>query len=258
MRVAYGLLLALLFASGITAQAPPTVPRFLLDALDWPVIEFARLLASSSVPAGVELHQDDALTRPPRRMTGDTTDRIPMTDLVERFNRAQADYVAAAVDDAFVIRPEEGRVRFLNSPSYLTPGANVMGLMMAIRTILSPLDIRPRGGIVGSVMGNEAAKGRTKEFVLVGGGRSVIDTLNQLATQMPGAWTMTTRRENGEWEIVQYGFFYTDGAGTRTRMREVNRRPRPTPGGRVTVRAARYVPPSIDPSSAVRKPSLGT
>ena len=94
-----------------------------------------------------------------------------------------------------MVRPIDLRVTFLDRPSSIREPATRVGVMQAIRFVLSPLDARLVGGIaVGSVIGQRASDGLSLSIALDGSqSRRVIDALNQVAVQVPGAWQVVTR-----------------------------------------------------------------
>jgi hypothetical protein len=114
--------------------------------------------------------------------------------------------------DAIVIRPVAGSAQFLDSESTLSDAIVVVGTMAALRRIFSPVDPRLLGPAVGSELGWEASANMSKEFLVDGGGRRVIETLNQIAVQTPGAWQVTTRLAEGAPQIIAFGFVYRDRA----------------------------------------------
>jgi hypothetical protein len=154
--------------------------------------------------------------RPP---TGEIT-LIPREQLVNAFNARRPGYHAAWVGDVLVIRPVMGRMEFLDSPSQIDPPITIVGLTGALRTIFSPIKPRPQNEVVaGSVLGNQAGKALTERFTLDGSnGRTVIDTLNQVTLQHPGAWWVTTRLIDDKWQPTELGFVYSDLARSRIRM----------------------------------------
>lgn len=223
--------LGVLVGTVVTAQAPRTVPSYLLAEAQRPPLEFAFVLANASVPSGIEVKGSDDVY-PKRRQGDDRDDRdqakqVPASDLVMAFNAQHRDYTATLMDNVFVIRPVDGRARFLDGPSTIAPPVTVVGIMLAERTIFAPLDPRLLGPAVGSYP-REALKGLTARIVLDGTkGRTVIHTLNQIALQMPGAWQVTTQQRGREWEVTEFGFIYSGFSGTRNGLgRPPSSRPR--------------------------------
>jgi hypothetical protein len=113
-----------------------------------------------------------------------------------------------------------GRLEFLDSPSPIQTPTTIVGLTQALRTIFSPIKPRPPNSVtVGSAMGNEAGKALTERFTLDGSnGRTVIEALNQVTLQHPGAWWVTTRLIKDKWQPTELGFVYSDFARARIRM----------------------------------------
>lgn len=188
------------------------VPSYLVSLANRPPLEFAFLLASASIPAGIEVRQsDDIYPGPSRVVTRPTEGRVPAEDLVQAFNAAHEDYRAFLMGGVFVIRPVRGRSLFLDAPSAIDPPATVVGTMEAERRIFSPIDPRLLGPALAGGIGREAARGLSTRFTLDGtAGRRVIDTLNQIVLQMPGAWQVTTGLRGKELTILEFGFIYAD------------------------------------------------
>lgn len=200
----------------MAGQTPRTVPAYLLTAVDWPLAEFCRL-AARVTPSGFETRELDDVA--PLRSTavpeGQAT--ATLTELVAAFNRANRIYRAESIDGVLVVRPVEGRSRLLDSPSPIIQPTTQIGVMASIRRILLPSD--PEGVRAGSAMGLRAAEGLSKPITLDGSGsRRVLDTLNQVAVQTPGAWQVITRRAADETQIVRYAFIYSDGVRMRGQM----------------------------------------
>ena len=208
----------LCIAVPVSAQRQPMVPPYLLSAAERPPLEVTFLLANAGIPCGIEIREsDDVVPRPPADARRDLLQQVPASMVVEAFNASHREYRAALVDGVFVIQPSAGRASFLDSPSVIVPRITIVGTMEALRRILSPLDTRLLSPHIGGGIGPEAAKGLTARFVLDGSGpRRVIDTLNQLVLQMPGAWEVTTRQYGQEWKIAKFGFIY----GDRSRSQE--------------------------------------
>jgi hypothetical protein len=211
--------------SGVSAtrQAADTVPEYLVAATERPLADFLVLVANASIRAGLEVKEADNGPRsavsglvPPK---GEIT-QIPREQLVTAFNARRPGYHAGWVGDVLLIRPVMGRMEFLDSPSPIQLPTTIVGLMKAIRTIFSPIKPEsPNAVSVGSVMGNEAGKALFERFTLHGSNRrTVIDTLNQLTLQHPGAWWVTTRLIEDKWQPTEIGFVYSDFARSRVRM----------------------------------------
>jgi len=187
--------------------------------VDYPLAEFSRMIAKVT-PAGFEMRESDDVfpLRPTAVPEGQST--VALTEVVDAFNRANRSYHAEIVDGVLVVRPIDSRVTFLDRPSPISEPTTQIGVLRAIRFVLSPLNPRLLDGVViGSTLGLRAFEGLSLSIALDGPqSRHVIDTLNQIALQVPGAWQVVTRRVADEAEIVQYGFIYTDSARTRSRM----------------------------------------
>jgi hypothetical protein len=197
---------------GTAAAQRDAVPSHLLAAVERPLMEFVAQLAHASIPTGVEVREiDHELPRPPFVRPTGQEEVVPRAQLVTAFNGRNPDYRAAWVGNVFMIRPVRGRVNFLDSRSSIVSETTVIGIDQTLRTILSPLNPRLLAPVLGAGSGREALKGLTAQIVLNGAnGRTVIDTLNQVVLQFPGAWHVRTRRQDGEWQISGFGFVYSD------------------------------------------------
>jgi len=201
------------FGVAVVAQRPLTVPRDLLATVERPPLEFAMVLSAEAIPAGIEIKDADDVVpfKPPVFKAERDLNQVPLGDLVDAFDAANDDYGAALIDGVFVIRPREGRAAFLDAPSSLDGVVMVTGLMEAQQAIFAQLSPRVLDPMIRVDHGGEAAKAFVTEFSLDGtGGRRVVDTLNEIALKMPGAWQVTTREHDGEAEIAKFGFIYSD------------------------------------------------
>jgi hypothetical protein len=204
----------------VAQQDADTVPSYLLTATERPFAEFMMLLANASIRSGLEVKEVDnlAVTRPPSRPKGGIK-QVPRELLIEALKAQKPRYQASWVGDVLVIRPATGRVRFLDSASPIQMRTTVVGVMQALRTILSPLDERLLTPGVGTGKGFEALKALTANITLDGSNRrTVIDTLNQVVSQNQGAWRLVTRFEEDDWRVVELGFTYSDFVHMKLRM----------------------------------------
>jgi hypothetical protein len=208
---------------GVSAarQAAGTVPEYLVGATERPLAEFLLLVANASIRAGLEVKEADnarvgVTSRPP---TGEIK-QVAREQLVIAFNARKPGYRAAWVGDVLLIRPALGRLEFLDSGSPIQTPTTTVGVGAALRTIFSPINPTPPNAVTpGAASGVESGKAMTKEFTLDGSnGRTVIDTLNQVTLQHPGAWWVATRLVEGKWQPTEFGFVYTDFVRSRIRM----------------------------------------
>lgn len=208
---------------GVSAarQVPTAVPEYLVAATERPLHEFLLLVANASIRAGFEIKEADnarvgVSSRPP---TGELK-QVSREQLVTAFNARKPGYRAVWVGDVLLIRPALGRLEFLDSGSPIQTPTTIVGVSAALRTIFSPINPRPPNAVAAGVAtGIEAGKAMTKEFTLDGSnGRTVIDTLNQVTLQHPGAWWVATRVVEGKSQPTEFGFVYTDFARSRIRM----------------------------------------
>ena len=214
---------AALLGVSATRQAADTVPEYLVAATERPLADFLVLVANASIRAGLEVKEADNAPRgavgglvPPK----DERAQIPRDQLVAAFNARRPGYYAAWVGDVLLIRPVLGRMEFLDSASLIQAPTTIVGLTQALRAIFSPIRPRsPNSVAAGSALGNEAGKALSERFTLDGSnGRTVIDTLNQVTLQHPGAWWVTTRLIENKWQPTELGFAYSDFARARIRM----------------------------------------
>jgi hypothetical protein len=111
-------------------------------------------------------------------------------------------------------------MEFLDSASLIQTPTTIVGLTQALRTIFTPIKPRPPNSVTaGSALGNEAGKALSEPLTLDGSnGRTVIDTLNQVTLQHPGAWWVATRLVEDKWQPTEIGFVYSDFVRARIRM----------------------------------------
>jgi len=191
---------------------PPAVPSYLLGAAQRPPVEFAMALLTARVPCGLEIREsEDRPHERPVSKIGPQGD-VPLSDVVRAFEAHHRDYRAAVVGGVLVIRPRTDVLPFLDAPSTISTPTPITGVMVALRRVFSPLVPRwGRGGI--SIGSGGHGSGRELRVVLDGrGGRTVIDTLNQIVLQAPGrAWEVVTRKDGASLRPVTVGFIDADG-----------------------------------------------
>jgi hypothetical protein len=213
------LLVGVAFASPIFAQTNGTAPANLLIAAQKSPGEFAMLLATASVPSGIELKEGDEFypsVNPDYTMN--VTNTVPVTDLVKMFNSQHHDYRATTVDGVLVIRPLEGRVRYLDEPSPIKGHTAVVGLMTAAKHVFLPLQPGLLGPTVGSRLG-EGDRGEDAHVALDGvGSQKVMDSLNQIVRQVPRTWYVVSRQVGDEWQIARFGFLHGSGMTSYTNL----------------------------------------
>ena len=213
-------IVAALLGVSATRQVAGTVPEYLLAATERPLLDFLVLAANASIRAGLEVKEgDNARSGVSAPLQAERT-QIPRDQLVAAFNARRPAYHAAWVGDVLLIRPAIGQMEFLDSPSPIQTPTTTVGLTQALRTIFSPIKPRPPNSVaVGSALGNEAGKALNERFTLDGSnGRTVIDTLNQVTLQHPGAWWVTTRLIEDKWQPTEIGFVYSNFTRARIRM----------------------------------------
>ena len=199
-------------------QISVTVPSSLLVAASQPLVDFAFALADASIPAGLEIRESD--DEPPLRpaFNIDPKQRVPLNDLVTTFNVHRHDYRAVVMHGGvMVIRPVERKVPFLDGPSPISQEVTVTGLMAAARRVFAALDPRLTGPVLNSI----GHKGDDIPVALDGsGGRTVMDTLNQILTQAPGrVWVVTTREEPDGLRVISFGLIEAGGSRRTQGMR---------------------------------------
>jgi len=134
----------------------------------------------------------------------DPQQRVPLNDLVTTFDAQHRDYRAVVMRrGVIVVRPVKGRLSFLDEPSPISQTTTVTGLMAAVRRVFAALD----PGLTGPVLNSIGPKCEDITVVLDGtGGRTEMDTLNQIVTQAPGrVWVVTTREEPDGVRVVSFG-----------------------------------------------------
>lgn len=196
------------------AQAGVAVPAALIEAAQQSPVDFAAALASASVPSGFEVKEaDDGPPSQRATASADPDRRVAVTGVLRAFEEQHPSYRARMVRGVIVVRPVEGVLAFLDEPSTINPPVKLSDIMGAARRVFVPLDPRLSGPVVNGV-------GRPSDNVPVeldgSGGRTVIDTLNQIVTQVPSrAWVVTTRKQGSDIRVIGFGFIEGDG-GRRT------------------------------------------
>jgi len=212
-------ILALAIGGAALAPVADTVPVGLLVLADRAPLEFATLLATAHVPAGIELKEaDDVYARGHPEFDPtfnfDETSRIPAPDLVNAFNAKHCCYHAGWMNGVFVMRPVEGRTTFLDQPSSIKESVHITGAMDAARRVMCQLDASLCAGATGGVLGNMETAGSFDLVTIDGTGTSGIDTFNQLVRQSPRAWNVVTSSVSGRLEIIRYGLIHAHGQRT--------------------------------------------
>jgi hypothetical protein len=210
----YMAVIGLCASFAVAPQVGDTAPSSLLIAAQRSPTDFATALANASVPSGLEIRESDDVP-PSGRLTFkvDPERRVPASELVQTFNAQHRDYHAVMMRGVLVIRPIRGALPFLDEPSTIYPPVAVIGAMAAARRVFSILD----PGLSGVVLNSAGREGDKIPVLLDGsGGRTVIDTLNQIVKQTaPRTWVVTTRRQADDVRVVGFGFINAEG-GRRT------------------------------------------
>jgi hypothetical protein len=188
----------------MASQTGRTVPASLLVAASDSLVDFAFALAGASIPAGLEIRESD--DGPPLRpaFNIDPKPRVPLNDLVTTFDAHRHEYRAVVMrGGVMVIRPVKGKVPFLDGPSPISQEVTVTGLMAAARRVFAALN----PGLTGPVLNSMGHEGDDIPVALDGsGGRTVMDTLNQIVTQAPRrVWVVTTREEPDGQRVISFG-----------------------------------------------------
>jgi hypothetical protein len=216
--------LAFAIVGAALAPAPDTVPAGLLLLADRAALEFATLLATAHVPAGIELREADdvyAAGHPEFNPTFnfDEATTIPAGDLVNAFNAKHCCYRAEWTDGVFVIRPVDERTEFLEELSSINEPIRVTGVMDAARRVMCQLvPSLCQGAMIGGQLGSPETAGFYDSVTIDGTGTTVMETLNQIVRQSPRTWNVVTRLESGQWRIIRYGFIHAHGQRTIQRL----------------------------------------
>jgi hypothetical protein len=202
---------AIVCASAERLHAQATVPSSLLESVGRSPIEFTVLLAEAAVSSGLEVQEPgDARTRPVVYAGADSSQRVPATQLVTAFNAVHSDYHASMIDGVFVIRPVAGNADLLDQQAPIASRTTITGRMQAARVIF---------GMPGVALNSLGHEGDDHAIVLDGTGRrKIIDILNQIVTQSPSAWQVTTRKQGNEWRVIAFGFMRKDGSTSMQRL----------------------------------------
>jgi hypothetical protein len=205
-----GVSAAFLGTAQITSVA---VPATLIEAAQQQSpLDFAAALAGAAVPSGFEIKAaDDGPPSSAAAVTADSQQKVALTDLIAVFEGRHSGYRARMIGGVLVVRPVEGTLPFLDEASSIYPPVKVTGIMDAARRVFLPLDPRLSGPVLNGI-------GRPGDNVPVAldgsGGRTVIDTLNQIVSQLPGrAWVVTTSQQGRDIRVIGFGFI--DGKGSR-------------------------------------------
>lgn len=202
-----------LFASLSGQQSESSlVPAYLLQAAQGPPIEFGMALLSASVPCGLEIKERDNRAHSGLVSKRATEKQMPLAEVLRAFQASHAEYTAQVTMGVVVIRPRTDFLAFLDAPSRIAERTSVPDVTQAARTVFSQAYPGLTGGIV---VGAGPHSWPDSPVVLDGsGGRTVLDTLNQIATQAVGrGWLVTTRSENGRVLAVEVKLF--DERGNR-------------------------------------------
>lgn len=213
-------LVGLAVSTAMADQTGLTVPSSLLVAASQSPVEFAMALAYASIPSGLEIKESDDVppSRPPA-FDIDPQRRVALDDLVTTFNVQHRDYRAVVMrGGVIVVRPIDRTLSFLDKPSSLSQEVTVTGVMAAARHVFAAVD----PGLTGPVLNSIGRKVDNIPVVLDGtGGRTVIDTLNQIVTQAPGCvWVVTTRDQQNGLRVIGFGFIQGDGSRRTQPMRD--------------------------------------
>ncbi len=204
--------------TAMAGQTGLTVPSSLLLAASRSPVEFMMALAYASIPAGLEIREsDDVVPSRPPAFAIDRKQTVSLDALVATFNAAHPDYHAVVMRGVTVVRPINGTLSFLDEPSSLSQVVTVTGAMAAARRVFAAVN----PGLTGPILNSMGHKGDDIPVVLDGsGGRTVIDTLNQIITQAPGrSWMVTTREEQDGVRVIDFGFIEADGSRRHMPMR---------------------------------------
>ena len=204
--------------TAMAGQTGLTVPSSLLLAASRSPVEFMMALAYASIPAGLEIREsDDVVPSRPPAFAIDRKQTVSLDGLVATFNAAHPDYHAVVMRGVTVVRPINGTLSFLDEPSSLSQVVTVTGAMAAARRVFAAVN----PGLTGPILNSMGHKGDDIPVVLDGsGGRTVIDTLNQIVTQAPGrSWMVTTREEQDGVRVIDFGFIEADGSRRHMPMR---------------------------------------
>ncbi len=202
-----------LFASPPEQQsAPSPVPAYLLQAAQGPPIEFGMALLSASIPCGLEIkaRENRAHSGPVSKHGPDR--RVPLPEVLRAFEAAHAEYTAQVTMGVVVIRPRTDLLALLDAQSRIAEATTVPGVTEAARIVFSQAYPGLTSGIV--VAAGPLPPWSGSPIVLDGsGGRTVLDTLNQIVTQAPGrGWLVTTRSAEGRVLAVEVKIFDEHGS----------------------------------------------
>lgn len=216
----------------LVGQVDGGISPSLLNAAVTDPMNFASLLTSSGVPAGLEVRESDRL--PIRQRRPPLTDAaqlrsLPVEDLTSAFNKGQAEYVAVVQDGVVVIRPRSGRTDYLSTRPFSGVIAGT-GLVRVSEKVFAPLDRRldQPGGRPASRLGQPGVEVDYGDGLRISvgdaGKLTVLDVLVQIAKQAPGhAWIVVTAGESVG-RVTRFGFIH--GTSTSTNWMTIQPDPR--------------------------------
>jgi hypothetical protein len=182
-------------------------------------------LAQEGIPAGLEISLKDyetlARRRGLERLSSAST--VSLDKVAAEFNARHTDFVAALQSGVFVIRPARRRSLFLDGKS-LSGSLHTTGVIFALMKVFSALDSSlDRPGVVSSI-GPVGSDNSDKSSSLVVDinmtGRTVIDTLNQIALQgRRYPWLVVTTGDETT-KIRSVGYFLADGSTVEARVQD--------------------------------------
>lgn len=210
---ALSLVVLLVSLGPLGIQESATVPTFVIEEAANPeAIAFGLALIRVKTPCGMEIREEDYdwgyrpdHNRPVR-------DRRSLREAIEVFERHHPAYRVTADSATVVIRLRTDSLPFLDAPSPVHTATTVIGPLKSLRTVFAAIYPRLTGGVELNTMGYP---GWDTKIVLEGGqGRTVLDTLTQIAAQMAGyGWLVTTRKVDGRVGVARLAVLESTGDG---------------------------------------------
>jgi len=177
-------------------------------------ISFATSLVTAGVPVGAELSVADMTPTVRPDVTRLSTRPPDVNVLVQIFNEAHAEYVAAIIGNVVVIRPSSLGLAYLDVPLRISPLVTT-GAILALKHVFGPIQPSLAGDVIaGSRSVDPEEAGDLLTITFTPGGK-VLDALNDLAVQASAGWLVATARDTQSATILaEVALIYRGGSIT--------------------------------------------
>ena len=201
-------------ASEVASSLPDQVPRFVADAAEASVSDFAYALAEARLPGGVVAFERDfergSGTLWQRRSTEEAAG-VPLREVVTSFRRRHARYDIEEREGVMLVRARQIELR-VGPLAKTADRFRVDGLdpLAALHEAMRMVDASIPGGVVGSFLGGlpEARAPITLDMPNV----TFLEVLNEIVRQAPGTvWILLQHGEPPRRGYYTLGFRAPDG-----------------------------------------------